>query len=122
MKTKTKIAIVLFILQIIAIAGLLLGNSGGNYLAALGEAIGICAFTVAGIILVCLDSKRPQTKNEEHQIGFAEESTESSDKDENEELTDEELNKQGKIILLVKLIAIFVVIAILTITAICVTL
>lgn len=120
MKTKTKIAIVLFILQIIAIAGLLLGNSSGNYLAALGEAIGICAFTIAGIILVCLDSKQP--KKEEHKIGFVEETSESFGKDENEELTDEELNKQEKIILLVKLIAIFVVIAILTITAICVTL
>lgn len=79
MGTKTKVAIVLFILQIVSVAGQVLSTNGGDFLGAVGSALGLCAFTIIGIILVCLDNrKKESTENkeihkepEERRIGFS---------------------------------------------------
>ena len=54
MGTKTKVAIVLFILQIVSVAGQVLSTNGGDFLGAVGSALGLCAFTIIGIILVLI--------------------------------------------------------------------
>lgn len=79
MGTKTKVAIVLFILQIVSVAGQVLSTNGGDFLGAVASALGLCAFTIIGIILVCLDNrKKESTENkeihkepEERRIGFS---------------------------------------------------
>lgn len=79
MGTKTKVAIVLFILQIVSVVGQVLSTNGGDFLGAVGSALGLCAFTIIGIILVCLDNrKKESTENkeihkepEERRIGFS---------------------------------------------------
>ena len=105
MGTKTKIAIVLFILQIVSVAGQVLSTNGGDFLGAVGSALGLCAFTIIGIILVCLDNrKKESTENkeihkepEERRIGFSDarkndvdEETDETAYDEDDEEYDEE--------------------------------
>lgn len=105
MGTKTKVAIVLFILQIVSVAGQVLSTNGGDFLGAVGSALGLCAFTIIGIILVCLDNrKKESTENkeihkepEERRIGFsdarkndADEETDKTAYDEDDEEYDEE--------------------------------
>lgn len=105
MGTKTKVAIVLFILQIVSVAGQVLSTNGGDFLGAVGSALGLCAFTIIGIILVCLDNrKKESTENkeihkepEERRIGFsdarkndADEETDETAYGEDDEEYDEE--------------------------------
>ena len=61
MGTKSKIAIVLFVLQIIPIAGIVIGTSK-NFLGALGYAIGFSILMIIGAILMYLDCKDKQTQ------------------------------------------------------------
>ncbi len=124
MGTKTKIAITLMVLQIIAIAGIILSNNGGNFLGALGESIGLCAFTVISIGLIYLDNKQKKDSKSEYKIDFAESIDEEADKL-NEatkniptdyydpiELTDNELKIQERNIFLIKVAGIIVALAI----------
>lgn len=101
MGTKTKVAIVLFILQIVSVAGQVLSTNGGDFLGAVGSALGLCAFTIIGIILVCLDNrKKESTENkeihkepEERRIGFSDVSKSDADEtayDEDDEEYDED--------------------------------
>ena len=61
MSTKSKIAIALFILQIISTAGIVIGTSK-DYLGALASAIGLSVFMIIAAILVLLDNKEKQDK------------------------------------------------------------
>lgn len=98
MGTKTKVAIVLFILQIVSVAGQVLSTNGGDFLGAVGSAIGLCAFTIIGIILVCLDNrKKESTENkeihkepEERRIGFSDVSKSDADEETDETAYDED--------------------------------
>ncbi len=90
MGTKTKAAIVLFILQIISTMGLLLANNGGNYLGAIGSAIGLSSFTIIGIILICLDNRVKSEPQEQKKIGFCvSDEAQKSDEDETTENDDD---------------------------------
>lgn len=92
MGTKTKVAIVLFILQIVSVAGQVLSTNGGDFLGAVASALGLCAFTIIGIILVCLDNrKKESTENkeihkepEERRIGFSDVSKSDTDEETDE--------------------------------------
>mgnify|MGYP005762362655 FL=1 len=92
MGTKTKVAIVLFILQIVSVAGQVLSTNGGNFLGAVASALGLCVFTIIGIILVCLDNrKKESTENkeihkepEERRIGFSDVSKSDADEETDE--------------------------------------
>lgn len=135
MGTKTKVAIVLFILQIVSVAGQVLSTNGGNFLGAVASALGLCVFTIIGIILVCLDNrKKESTENkeihkepEERRIGFsdvsksdADEETDETAYDEDDEEYDEDDYEEIKDKLLKKYTAeeiVKVVLAILTIAA-----
>lgn len=135
MGTKTKVAIVLFILQIVSVAGQVLSTNGGNFLGAVASALGLCAFTIIGIILVCLDNrKKESTENkeihkepEERRIGFsdvsksdADEETDETAYDEDDEGYDEDDYEEIKDKLQKKYVAeeiVKVVLAILTIAA-----
>ena len=98
MGTKTKVAIVLFILQIVSVAGQVLSTNGGDFLSAVGSALGLCAFTIIGIILVCLDNrKKESTENkeihkepEERRIGFSDISKSDTDEETDETAYDED--------------------------------
>ena len=98
MGTKTKVAIVLFILQIVSVAGQVLSTNGGNFLGAVASALGLCAFTIIGIILVCLDNrKKESTENkeihkepEERRIGFSDVSKSDADDETDETAYDED--------------------------------
>lgn len=98
MGTKTKVAIVLFILQIVSVAGQVLSTNGGDFLGAVGSALGLCAFTIIGIILVCLDNrKKESTENkeihkepEERRIGFSDVSKSDADEETDETAYDED--------------------------------
>lgn len=98
MGTKTKVAIVLFILQIVSVAGQVLSTNGGDFLGAVGSALGLCAFTIIGIILVCLDNrKKESTENkeihkepEERRIGFSDVSKNDADEETDETAYDED--------------------------------
>ena len=98
MGTKTKVAIVLFILQIVSVAGQVLSTNGGDFLGAVGSALGLCAFTIIGIILVCLDNrKKESTENkeihkepEERRIGFSDVSKSDTDEETDETAYDED--------------------------------
>lgn len=98
MGTKTKVAIVLFILQIVSVAGQVLSTNGGDFLGAVGSALGLCAFTIIGIILVCLDNrKKENTENkeihkepEERRIGFSDVSKSDADEETDETAYDED--------------------------------
>lgn len=98
MGTKTKVAIVLFILQIVSVAGQVLSTNGGDFLGAVGSALGLCAFTIIGIILVCLDNrKKESTENkeihkepEERRIGFSDVSKSDADDETDETAYDED--------------------------------
>lgn len=98
MGTKTKVAIVLFILQIVSVAGQVLSTNGGNFLGAVASALGLCAFTIIGIILVCLDNrKKESTENkeihkepEERRIGFSDVSKSDADEETDETAYDED--------------------------------
>ena len=98
MGTKTKVAIVLFILQIVSVAGQVLSTNGGDFLGAVGSALGLCAFTIIGIILVCLDNrKKESTENkeihkepEERRIGFSDISKSDTDEETDETAYDED--------------------------------
>lgn len=98
MGTKTKVAIVLFILQIVSVAGQVLSTNGGDFLGAVGSALGLCAFTIIGIILVCLDNrKKESTENkeshkepEERRIGFSDISKSDADEETDETAYDED--------------------------------
>lgn len=61
MSTKSKIAIALFILQIISTAGIVIGTSK-DYLGALASAIGLSIFMIIAAVLVLLDNKEKQDK------------------------------------------------------------
>lgn len=61
MSTKSKIAIALFILQIISTAGIVIGTSK-DYLSALASAIGLSIFMIIAAVLVLLDNKEKQDK------------------------------------------------------------
>ena len=61
MSTKSKIAIVLFVLQIISTAGIVIGTSK-DYLGALASAIGLSIFMIIAAVLVLLDNKEKQDK------------------------------------------------------------
>ena len=90
MGTKTKAAIVLFVLQIISTMGLLLANNGGNYLGAIGSAIGLSSFTIIGIILICLDNRVKSEPQEQKKIGFSvSDEAQKSDEDEDSESDDD---------------------------------
>ena len=135
MGTKTKVAIVLFILQIVSVAGQVLSTNGGDFLGAVGSALGLCAFTIIGIILVCLDNrKKESTENkeihkepEERRIGFsdarkndADEETDETAYGEDDEEYDEDDYEEIKDKLQKKYVAeeiVKVVLAILTIAA-----
>lgn len=135
MGTKTKVAIVLFILQIVSVAGQVLSTNGGNFLGAVASALGLCVFTIIGIILVCLDNrKKESTENkeihkepEERRIGFsdvsksdADEETDETAYDEDDEEYDEDDYEEIKDKLLKKYTAeeiVKVVLAILTVAA-----
>ena len=92
MGTKTKVAIVLFILQIVSVAGQVLSTNGGDFLGAVASALGLCVFTIIGIILVCLDNrKKESTENkeihkepEERRIGFSDVSKSDTDEETDE--------------------------------------
>lgn len=98
MGTKTKVAIVLFILQIVSVAGQVLSTNGGDFLGAVASALGLCAFTIIGIILVCLDNrKKESTENkeihkepEERRIGFSDISKSDTDEETDETAYDED--------------------------------
>lgn len=98
MGTKTKVAIVLFILQIVSVAGQVLSTNGGDFLGAVASALGLCAFTIIGIILVCLDNrKKESTENkeihkepEERRIGFSDVSKSDADEETDETAYDED--------------------------------
>ena len=98
MGTKTKVAIVLFILQIVSVAGQVLSTNGGDFLGAVASALGLCAFTIIGIILVCLDNrKKESTENkeihkepEERRIGFSDVSKSDADEETDEAAYDED--------------------------------
>ena len=98
MGTKTKVAIVLFILQIVSVAGQVLSTNGGDFLGAVGSALGLCAFTIIGIILVCLDNrKKESTENkeihkepEERRIGFSDARKNDADEETDETAYDED--------------------------------
>lgn len=98
MGTKTKVAIVLFILQIVSVAGQVLSTNGGNFLGAVASALGLCVFTIIGIILVCLDNrKKESTENkeihkepEERRIGFSDVSKSDADEETDETAYDED--------------------------------
>lgn len=98
MGTKTKVAIVLFILQIVSVAGQVLSTNGGDFLGAVASALGLCAFTIIGIILVCLDNrKKESTENkeihkepEERRIGFSDVSKSDADDETDETAYDED--------------------------------
>lgn len=98
MGTKTKVAIVLFILQIVSVAGQVLSTNGGDFLGAVASALGLCAFTIIGIILVCLDNrKKENTENkeihkepEERRIGFSDVSKSDADEETDETAYDED--------------------------------
>ena len=98
MGTKTKVAIVLFILQIVSVAGQVLSTNGGDFLGAVGSALGLCAFTIIGIILVCLDNrKKENTGNkeihkepEERRIGFSDARKNDADEETDETAYDED--------------------------------
>ena len=98
MGTKTKVAIVLFILQIVSVAGQVLSTNGGNFLGAVASALGLCVFTIIGIILVCLDNrKKESTENkeihkepEERRIGFSDVSKSDADDETDETAYDED--------------------------------
>lgn len=98
MGTKTKVAIVLFILQIVSVAGQVLSTNGGNFLGAVASALGLCVFTIIGIILVCLDNrKKESTENkeihkepEERRIGFSDISKSDTDEETDETAYDED--------------------------------
>lgn len=98
MGTKTKVAIVLFILQIVSVAGQVLSTNGGDFLGAVASALGLCAFTIIGIILVCLDNrKKESTENkeihkepEERRIGFSDVSKSDTDEETDETAYDED--------------------------------
>lgn len=98
MGTKTKVAIVLFILQIVSVAGQVLSTNGGDFLGAVASALGLCAFTIIGIILVCLDNrKKESTENkeihkepEERRIGFSDVSKSDADEEADETAYDED--------------------------------
>lgn len=129
MGTKTKVAIVLFILQIVSVAGQVLSTNGGDFLGAVGSALGLCAFTIIGIILVCLDNrKKESTENkeihkepEERRIGFSDvsksdadetayEGNEGYDEDDYEEIKDK-LQKKYTAEAIVKIIFAIITIA-----------
>ena len=61
MSTKSKIAIALFILQIISTAGIVIGTSK-DYLGAFASAIGLSIFMIIAAVLVLLDNKEKQDK------------------------------------------------------------
>lgn len=98
MGTKTKVAIVLFILQIVSVAGQVLSTNGGDFLGAVASALGLCAFTIIGIILVCLDNrKKESTENkeihkepEERRIGFSDARKNDADEETDETAYDED--------------------------------
>ena len=98
MGTKTKVAIVLFILQIVSVAGQVLSTNGGDFFGAVASALGLCAFTIIGIILVCLDNrKKESTENkeihkepEERRIGFSDVSKSDADDETDETAYDED--------------------------------
>ena len=98
MGTKTKVAIVLFILQIVSVAGQVLSTNGGDFFGAVASALGLCAFTIIGIILVCLDNrKKESTENkeihkepEERRIGFRDDSKSDADEETDETAYDED--------------------------------
>ena len=98
MGTKTKVAIVLFILQIVSVAGQVLSTNGGDFLGAVGSALGLCVFTIIGNILVCLDNrKKESTENkeihkepEERRIGFSDVSKSDADDETDETAYDED--------------------------------
>lgn len=98
MGTKTKVAIVLFVLQIVSVAGQVLSTNGGDFLGAVGSALGLCAFTIIGIILVCLDNrKKESTENkeihkepEERRIGFSDARKNDADEETDETAYDED--------------------------------
>lgn len=98
MGTKTKVAIVLFILQIVSVAGQVLSTNGGNFLGAVASALGLCAFTIIGIILVCLDNRKKEStenkeihkESEERRIGFSDVSKSDADEETDETAYDED--------------------------------
>ena len=98
MGTKTKVAIVLFILQIVSVVGQVLSTNGGDFLGAVASALGLCVFTIIGIILVCLDNrKKESTENkeihketEERRIGFSDVSKSDADEETDETAYDED--------------------------------
>ena len=64
MSTKSKIAIALFILQIISTAGIVIGTSK-DYLGALASAIGLSIFMIIAAVLVLVDNKKMYDKIKE---------------------------------------------------------
>lgn len=61
MSTKSKIAIVLFVLQIISTAGIVIGTSK-DYLGALAYAVGLSVFMIIAAVLVLVDNKKMYDK------------------------------------------------------------
>ena len=76
MSTKSKIAIVLFVLQIISTAGIVIGTSK-DYLGALAYAVGLSVFMIIAAVLVLLDNKEKQDKINQLNKKYVENKTEN---------------------------------------------
>ena len=114
MSTKSKIAIALFVLQIISTAGIIIGTSK-DYLGALASAIGLSVFMIIAAILVLLDNKKLYDKIEESKKESCFNEAENQIEQENKTEEDDTISKENIIQILGVIVALIVVILVLLI-------
>lgn len=91
MSTKSKIAIVLFVLQIISTAGIVIGTSK-DYLGALAYAVGLSVFMIIAAVLVLVDNKKMYDKIKNSKSDFFVDETIKQTEQESEIEEDEKEN------------------------------
>lgn len=112
MSTKSKIAIVLFVLQIISTAGIVIGTSK-DYLGALASAIGLSVLMIIAAVLVLVDNKKMYDKIKNSKSDFFVDETIKQTEQESEIEEDDTISKEEIVQIIGVIVTLIVVITVL---------